>query len=41
MYDAGLVHVDYTVEGGPNRLNLLYPEEAKDLSKKPFAIVQV
>ena len=38
---AGLVHVDYTAKGGPNRLRMVLPEEADKLSKTPYAIVQV
>ena len=41
LLNAGLVHVDYTTKGGPNRLQHVLPEEAEKLSRTPYAIVQV
>ncbi|KAK9807623.1 hypothetical protein WJX72_004557 [[Myrmecia] bisecta] len=35
------VHVDYTVKSGPERLQALLPDEADQLTKTPFAVIQV
>ena len=40
-FSVGLVHVDYTAKGGPNRLRMILPDEADKLSKTPYAIIQV
>ena len=35
------VHVDYTLKSGPGRLHEVLPEEAAELQKTPFAVIQV
>ena len=35
------VHVDYTTKSGPIRLQAALPEEAEQLMKTPFAVIQV
>ena len=35
------VHVDYTVKSGPERLQAVLPDEAEELMKTPFAVIQV
>ena len=35
------VHVDYTVKSGPARLHAALPDEAQELSRTPFAVIQV
>ena len=35
------VHVDYTVKSGPERLQAVLPNEAEQLMKTPFAVIQV
>ena len=34
------VHVDYTLQSGPERLTAVLPDEADRLSKTPFAVIQ-
>lgn len=38
---AGMVHVDYTVLGGLQRLSTILPDDAEQLKKTPFAVIQV
>ena len=35
------VHVDYTTRSGPIRLKAALPNEAEQLMKTPFAVIQV
>ena len=34
-------HVDYSLNSGPGRLEELLPEEAENLQKTPYAVIQV
>jgi len=36
-----MVHVDYTPKGAPLRLHSVLPDEAEELKKTPFAVIQV
>jgi len=38
---VGMVHVDYTPKGAPLRLHSVLPDEAEELKKTPFAVIQV